>query len=197
MKKTVFRSPLILVVLAFCAIVGTAAWLGAQDGDNSVFQITVDMVQLNVAVTDNKGNYVTGLRPWDFAITEDGIAQKVATFGEGNEAPRRLADFDPQEPSKPEVVPSYTAKIGNKLRDKSGALFPEESMDKAASAVSGASVFILFDTSNYMYKGFVFAQDAIAEFVRTLDHPDRVAFYSYSRDFSRAALLTPDRSSVL
>src|SRR5579884_655150 len=130
MKKTVFRSPLILVVLAFCAIVGTAAWLGAQDGDNSVFRITVDMVQLNVAVTDNKGNYVTGLRPWDFAITEDGIAQKVATFGEGNEAPRRLADFDPQEPSKPEVVPSYTAKIGNKLRDKSGALFPEESMDK-------------------------------------------------------------------
>jgi hypothetical protein len=25
----------------------------------------------------------------------------------------------------------------------------------------GASIFILFDTSNYMYRGFVFAQDAI------------------------------------
>ena len=60
--------------------------------------------------------------------------------------------------------------------------------------MAGANVFILFDTSNYMYRGFVFAQDAIAEFVRSLDDPDRVAFYSYSRDLSRATTLTPDRS---
>ncbi len=48
-----------------------------------------------------------------------------------------------------------------------------------------------------MYRGFVFAQDAIAEFVRSLDNPDRVAFYSYSRDLSRATTLTPDRNQVL
>jgi VWFA-related protein len=48
-----------------------------------------------------------------------------------------------------------------------------------------------------MYRGFVYAQDAIAEFIRSLDHPDRIAFYSYSRDFSRASLLTSDRSQVL
>ena len=46
-------------------------------------------------------------------------------------------------------------------------------------------------------RGFVFAQDSIAEFVRTLDHPYQVAFYSYSRDFYRAASLTTDRSQVL
>ena len=46
------------------------------------------MVQLNVAVTDAKGNYITGLRPSDFAISEDKISQTVATFEEGNEAPR-------------------------------------------------------------------------------------------------------------
>jgi VWFA-related protein len=63
--------------------------------------------------------------------------------------------------------------------------------------VAGANVFILFDTSNYMYRGFVFAQDAIAEFVRSLDGPDRVAFYSYSRDLSRATALTADRAQVL
>ena len=62
-----------------------------------------------------------------------------------------------------------------------------------------SNVFILFDTSNYMFRGrgFVFAQDSIAEFVRSLDHPYQVAFYSYSRDFFRAASLTPDRSQVL
>jgi VWFA-related protein len=63
--------------------------------------------------------------------------------------------------------------------------------------ITGANVFILFDTSNYMYRGFVFAQDAIADFVRSLEGVSRVAFYSYSRDLSRAVPLTGDRPSVL
>jgi VWFA-related protein len=63
--------------------------------------------------------------------------------------------------------------------------------------VAGANVFILFDTSNYMYEGFVYAQDAIADFVRALENPDKIALYSYSRDFLRAATLTPDRGTVL
>ncbi len=168
-----------------------------RERDITVFHVTVDMVQLDVAVTDRKGNYVTGLSPWDFAIYEDGILQKIATFGEENEAPRKLEEFKPGE-SKPKLVESFSAKIPGRLRHGSPPrFFREESSNGASSLVAGASVFILFDTSNYMYRGFVFAQDAIAEFVRSLDHPDRVAFYSYSRDFSRASLLTSDRSLVL
>jgi VWFA-related protein len=71
------------------------------------------------------------------------------------------------------------------------------STDQVASMVVGANVFILFDTSNYMYRGFVYAQDAIEEFVRTLDRPYRVAFYSYSRNVSRICPLTPDRTVAL
>jgi VWFA-related protein len=63
--------------------------------------------------------------------------------------------------------------------------------------VAGANVFILFDTSNYMYRGFVFAQDAISDFVRSLETADRIAFYSYSRDLFRASPLTSDRSQIL
>ena len=48
-----------------------------------------------------------------------------------------------------------------------------------------------------MYRGFVFAQDAIADFVRSLEGVSKVALYSYSRDLSRVAPLTPDRSQVL
>jgi VWFA-related protein len=65
------------------------------------------------------------------------------------------------------------------------------------SMIGGSNVFILFDTSNYMYRGFVFAQDAIADFIRSLDSSDRVALYSYSRDLSRATSLTSDRGQVL
>src|SRR5581483_12172363 len=63
--------------------------------------------------------------------------------------------------------------------------------------ISGANVFVLFDTSDYMYRGFVFAQDAISDFIRSLGNADKIAFYSYSRDLSRAAPLTADRSQVL
>jgi VWFA-related protein len=139
---------------------------------------------LNVAVTDVKGNYITGLRPSDFAIVEDSIPQKLATFGEGNEPAYRVADVAPD--GKPAVA-------GQPLQpDQKSA--DDQSL---GSMVAGANVFLLFDTSNYMYRGFVFAQDAIADFVRSLETADKVALYSYSRDLSRAAPLTADRSQVL
>ena len=182
---------LLLFLGAFSAMAVCAAAQN-REPNVTVFHVTVDMVQLDVAVTDKKGNYATGLTPWNFAIFEDGIRQKIATFGEENEAPRRLEDFRPGE-DKPKLVESFTAN----LRHGSLPGLLHDGSSDGASPFVGASVFILFDTSNYMYRGFVFAQDAIANFVRSLDHPDRVAFYSYSRDFSRAALLTPDRSLVL
>src|ERR1700685_3236397 len=52
--------------------------------------VVVNLVQLNVAVTDKKGTYITGLRPKDFAVVEDGITEKVATFAEGNEPAFRV-----------------------------------------------------------------------------------------------------------
>ena len=63
--------------------------------------------------------------------------------------------------------------------------------------IAGANVFILFDTSNYMYRGFVYAQDAICGFRALAGPANKIAFYSYSRDLSRATLLTSDRYRVV
>src|SRR5205823_6545221 len=52
-------------------------------------------------------------------------------------------------------------------------------------------------SSNYMYRGFVFAQDAIADFIRSLEGVSKVAFYSYSRNLSKITPLTADRSAVI
>jgi Ca-activated chloride channel homolog len=170
-------------------LLGSVHGIAAQEGETSI-RVEVDMVQLNVAVMDSKGNYVTGLKPSDFEVTEDGIPQKVATFGEGNEATRRVtATADEDQPGQMRVRSSNGASDSPETTSELGS--------ELGSAMAGANVFILFDTSNYMYRGFVFAQDAIAEFVRSLDNPDRVAFYSYSRDLSRATTLTPDRNQVL
>jgi Ca-activated chloride channel family protein len=175
-------------------------WLMARDQDNggSVIRVVVSMVQLNVAVTDDKGNYVTTLRPSDFEVTEDGIPQKVATFEEGNEGPQKVIDSAQESNPSDEQGKGPVADEHRRPNPPRGGA-ASDSLEGIASTVSGSNVFILFDTSNYMFRGrgFVFAQDSIAEFVRSLDHPYQVAFYSYSRDFYRAASLTTDRSQVL
>ncbi|HWY56419.1 MAG TPA: VWA domain-containing protein [Terriglobales bacterium] len=172
----------LVLVLTLCS--SPATRMVAQESAPNI-RVVVDMVQLSVAVTDNKGNYITGLRPSDFAIVEDNIPQKLATFGEGNEPAYRVADTTPADGKTPA---SASGQQPNQKPDVDQSL---------SSMVAGANVFLLFDTSNYMYRGFVFAQDAIADFVRSLESADKVAFYSYSRDLSRSAPLTPDRTKVL
>jgi len=178
MKKFYLLPLGLLALFLLCPGTGTMA----QEGESRILVI-VNMVQLNVAVTDNKGNYITGLRPQDFAVLEDGIPERIATFGEGNELTRSLLEVADDKP---------TPQGGDRPSPR-----PDPPPETFASAIAGANVFILFDTSNYMYRHFVFAQDAIADFVRTLEPANKIAFYSYSRDLSRVARLTPDRSQVL
>jgi VWFA-related protein len=71
------------------------------------------------------------------------------------------------------------------------------SLDGPSDAFAGTNVFVLFDTSNFMYKGFVYAEDAIADFVRGLDKADSVAVYTFSRNMSRASMLTRDRGNAI
>lgn len=178
--------------------------MAAQESEPNI-RVVVNMVQLNVAVTDKKGDYVTGLSPKDFVIAEDGILEKVATFAEGNEPAYTLINLG-QGDKNPAPAPLDNAaqvpasdNAAQPAASDNAAQPPvsPESPKTVDSLVSGAKVFILFDTSNYMYRGFVFAQDAIADFVRSLENADEIAFYSYSRDLLRASRLTSDRGEVL
>ncbi len=149
--------------------------LGAAQ-DRPLFRVKVDMVVLSFQVTDNKGNYANGLKPKDFRILEDGISQKIATFAEGSKAPMQVAEDGGMKP------------------------IPASELGKAegrADAFVGTNVFVLFDTSNYMYRGFVYASDAIADFIRGLDRSDSVAVYTYSRNLSRAAPLSHERNDAI
>lgn len=153
-------------------------------------RVDVVLVQLNVAVTDSKGNYVTGLRPEDFVVTEDKIPQKVSTFEES-----RAPEPDSKEVTRPGQASASEAahedsEPGPRPRTDPTARLPYPHLNEA-------SVFVLFDTSNYMYRSFVYAQDAITDFVRSMDDTSRIAFYSYCRDLSRAIQLTSDRFSLL
>jgi Ca-activated chloride channel homolog len=175
---------------------------GAQD-DSTNIRVNVDLVQLNVAVTDNKGNYVSGLGPENFVITEDRIQERIATFEEGNEAPRQVTQPPPNAPAGKPAPPVTTSRklispvLASNMVDKGSSATAAQDEPTMQSQISGANVFVLFDTSNYMYRGFVFAQDAITDFIRSLEGANKVAFYSYSRDLSRNSGLTSDRAQVL
>ncbi len=188
------RRYLIAVLVLLAIFSGSTVWLAAQKSDDdSVIRVDVDMVQMNVAVTDRKGKYVTGLHPQDFQIVEDSNQQQLATFEEGNEAPVNLIERSAQG-SQPKGAQSGAGSAEVPVKVNQGPAQPDQ---PGQNPLLGADVFILFDSSDYMYKDFAFAQDSMVNFVRTLDNVDRVAFYSYSRDFSRAVTLTSDRTQVM
>lgn len=167
------------------AVTGGGIWSFAQEPRTPVFRSRVDLVVLSFTVTDNKGKYVNGLKPSDFRITEDGIKEKLSTFSEGNLPAMQIADdgsLKPLPPRPPEENGDRTVRLAAPAN---------------GDAFVGANVFVLFDTSNFMYHGFVYAEDAIVDFVRGLDRSDSVAVYTFSRNMSRAASLTHDRNQAI
>ncbi len=154
----------------------------AQEGQHPVFRIKVDMVVLSFTVTNSRGNYITGLKPSDFRIYEDGILQRISTFAEGTKTPVAVNEDGTTRPL---------------IEQPSGAASLKPGLEPRSDAFIGTNVFVLFDTSNFMYRGFVYAEDAIADFIRGLDRADSVAVYTFSRNLSRAATLTRDRSEAI
>jgi Ca-activated chloride channel family protein len=73
-------SPFVVPVRA-----GAAGQAGAapQEREPS-FRTGVDLVSLNVTVTDGSGRYVTGLTTEDFQVFEDGAKQEVSYFSRAN-----------------------------------------------------------------------------------------------------------------
>jgi Ca-activated chloride channel homolog len=153
--------------------------------DSPLFRVKVDLVVLNVAVTDRRGRYIRDLAPGDFRVFEDGIPQQIATFAEGNEAPRAVTGV---ATSPAEAAPSAPAPAESKI---------ETPVSPVDDTFVGTNVFVLFDTSNFMYRSFVYAEDAIADFIRGLDGADSVAVYGFSRNLTRHTSLTPERMEAI
>jgi VWFA-related protein len=170
------------MVAAGAALCGAAAGLRAQEAERPVFRVKVDMVVLTFTVTDSRNRYINGLKPGDFRVLEDGIVQRVSTFAEG---------------SKPAIQVMADGSTRAILPSAADAQPGQPGLEGRADAFVGTNVFVLFDTSNYMYRGFVYASDAIADFIRGLDRADSVAVYTFSRNLSRAATLTPDRNQAI
>ncbi|HEV2279392.1 MAG TPA: VWA domain-containing protein [Acidobacteriaceae bacterium] len=182
-------------------LMGSGAPQSAPPLSSSPIQVNVVLVQLNIAVTDRKGHYVSGLHPQDFAVYEDKIPENIAWFEEGDQSGRRMIKVGPSGApvgsAAAQAAVAQHAQSGPSGPQSGMSLTSQEGARQALEEMPGANVFVLFDTSNYMYRNFVFAQDAITGFVRSMTGPDRIAFYSYSRDLSKGSTLTNDRPRIL
>jgi len=176
-----------VAVAGGAAVALGALFLWAQE-KVPVFRSKVDLVVLTFTVTDGHGHYINNLKPADFKVFEDGIPEKITTFEEGNKPVMQVLDDGGLKPMAPGSA---------EAPDSAAVDAAKASLDPHGDAFSGTNVFVLFDTSNFMYRGFVYAEDAIADFVRGLDRADSIAVYTFSRNLSRASTLTRDRGSAI
>ncbi len=70
-----------LALLALLAVERSAV---AQQEKPQVFRAGVELVSLNVTVTDSQGRYVTDLEEGDFSVFEDGAKQELSFFNRSN-----------------------------------------------------------------------------------------------------------------
>lgn len=180
-KKTIVAAWALTAALA-AGTLAAVDIIKAQESLSSLFRVEVDLVVLNVTVTDRRGRYIKDLKPDQFRVFEDGVPQQLASFGEGNAAPVSIASIGTRAVADAPVP-------GTQAEQETPAVMNE--------SFAGTNVFILFDTSNFMYRTFVYAEDAIADFIRGLDKADSVALYGFSRNLTRHAELTDNRLDAL
>lgn len=80
--KGAARAALVLVIVTAGGAAASAQEIQppAEVAHRPVFRSTAALVSLNVTVQDKSAHYVTGLKPADFAVYEDGVKQEVRFF---------------------------------------------------------------------------------------------------------------------
>jgi Ca-activated chloride channel family protein len=74
------RQRSLLAAGALAAVLALAAPGHAQQRRPPVFESGIEIIHLNVSITDAHNRYITGLRDRDFAIFEDGVRQELSLF---------------------------------------------------------------------------------------------------------------------
>ena len=69
-----------LAAAAVAAALPGAAQTPRPTPRTPIFEAEIEVINLNVSITDPRGQYVTGLKKEDFAVFEDGVRQDLSIF---------------------------------------------------------------------------------------------------------------------
>lgn len=90
----------------------------AEQPSSIIYEVEVRITKVDVIVTGKEGNRITGLKPENFKLYEDGIIQPVTNFYEvqGMEVFLPTAEKEDEKPSKPgEPLPAAVPALKNKI----------------------------------------------------------------------------------
>jgi Ca-activated chloride channel family protein len=73
-----------LRTVAAALVLGAAPLLAQTPQRPPTFEVGIEVINLNLSVTDGRNNYVTDLAEKDFAVFEDGIRQELSFYTHEN-----------------------------------------------------------------------------------------------------------------
>ena len=111
----------ILSAMMLCLIISPLISKAQDEEDNTPIKVDTLLFTIPLTVSNQKGNYITGLKKDDFTIYEDGLAQKIELFL-NEEAPMNVAILLDTSYSTKKVL----GKIQKAARDFVKVLRPED-----------------------------------------------------------------------
>lgn len=181
-----YREPKALTILGvFLAALFFTAAVPAQDEGSQMSEffeaIDVNIVNVEVFVTDKKGNPIPGLTRDDFTLLEDGEEQEITNFYAGEEV-REAATVDAQGHALP-------------LEGESGAAEPA---DAVADPSQSLHVVLFIDNRNIMPTSRNRVLSAVKDSLfDDLDPNDRVTLVSYNGALTVRRYPTADKEALL
>ncbi len=126
-----------------------------------VLRESARLVDVDVVAFDAKGHPVTGLKPEDFEIYDNGRKQKVQVSGRAANLTAPLPGPATEEPRKLTAFPNHLATVANTT--------PQHA--------DGSTTILLIDSSNLAWTDLTSARQEMLRFLRGLPATDRAAIY--------------------
>src|ERR1035437_9436840 len=185
----------VLIMKETLAALLTAALLVAQNPRNPAapapkepvkFTVTTQLVTINLSAKDKDGNRMTGLKPGDFILSEDGKKQKIAIceYQKLDNTPVGQADPKGTPPANPAAPPATPTTIA--------AGKPGEIKYKDRRLL-----VLYFDMTSMPLQDQIRAQENAMRFVRTdMTAADTVAVMSFTNRLNLLQDFTTDRDLI-
>ena len=157
------------------------------------FKTSVQLVVEDLIIKDKSGNPITGLKPGDFTVTEDGKKQEVSfvQFQKLEEASAPL----PEMPEGPKELETRVEKPAVKTAT-AVQIAPEKPGD--IKYKDKRLMVLFFDMTSMPLADQLRAQTAATKFVKTQMTPsDLMAIMTFSNDIKVAEDFTDDRDALL
>ncbi len=167
------------------------------------FSDTVQLVVIDVFAKDKNGNPIEGLKPEDFAVSEDGKPQKITTFQY-----QQLKNEPIAADEAPSAAPSLTTRgpvLGEAKKPDAGEAVKSVTASQITPAKAGEAKYkdrrlmvLFFDMTSMPINDQIRAQDSAVKFIKTQITPsDLVAIMTFSSDVKVVEDFTDDRDKLI